>query len=265
MTPLAPRIWATLPTYNEAGNIESLIRALLDLRPDLGVVVVDDDSPDGTWKLVENMADEFPERIDLVHRTTERGRGSAGVAGFQRALELGAAFVIEMDADWSHHPRYIPSMLTEAMGKSSDTIEQAHPPVSPTPPAPPKADVVIGSRLVKGGGETGRSFIRTLITYGANTYIRLMLGLRARDCTSGYRIFSRRVLDGIDWNRVESNGPAIVQEVLLACRAQGARIVEVPILFEQRRAGQSTFNTRIMIAGLRAVWKFRFRKPPVKV
>jgi len=270
MTPPPLRIRATLPTYNESGNIESLVRALLELRPDLGVVVIDDDSPDGTWKIVKGLAEEFPERVDLVHRTTERGRGSAGAAGFRRALELGADYVIEMDADWSHHPRFIPSMLAAAMGTGGLGVPPKASGVSKSPGASAPeagstgADVVIGSRLVRGGGETGRSFARTLITWAANLYIRLVLGLSARDCTTGYRVFSRGVLEGIDWDRVGSNGPAIVQEVLLACRAQGARIVEVPIQFEPRRAGRSTFNTRIMLAGLWNVLKFRFRKPPIK-
>jgi len=245
MTPAAPRIWATLPTYNESGNIEGLIRALLELRKDLGVVVVDDDSPDGTWRIVERLATEVADRVVLVHRVNERGRGSAGVAGFRRALELGAEYVIEMDADWSHHPRFIPPMLDAAMGREG-------------------ADVVVGSRLVRGGGERGRTLLRTLITHGANLYIRVVLALPVRDCTTGYRVFRRRVLEGIDWDRVESNGPAIVQEVLLACRAQRARMVEVAIVFEPRRAGRSTFNTRILLGGLTSVLRFRFRRPPIR-
>lgn len=256
----APRVWAMLPTYNESGNIESLIRALLETRDDLGVVVVDDNSPDGTWKIVQSLAAEFPGRVDLLLRTRERGRGSAGVAGFKRALELGAAFVIEMDADWSHHPRHVPELLAAAMGEGDGGSGGA----ATCDSGNAMADVVIGSRLVPGGGEAGRPFIRTLITHAANLYIRLMLGLRVRDCTTGYRVFSRRMLEGIAWERMESNGPAIVQEMLLACRALGGRMVEVPIRFEQRRAGQSTFNTKIMLAGLGAVLKFRFRKPPVK-
>ncbi len=254
MTDSGVRIRATLPTYNEAGNIETLVRALLDLRGDLGVVVIDDDSPDGTWRTVEGLVREHPRRVNLVHRVGERGRGSAGVAGFRRALELGAEYVIEMDADWSHHPRHIPAML-EAAGLSEGKVGGGE---------SPAADVVIGSRLVPGGGERGRSFLRTLITWGANLYIRTVLRLPVRDCTTGFRVFRRRVLEGIDWGRVDSNGPAIVQEVLLACRAQGARMVEVPILFEPRREGRSTFNTRIMLAGLGSVLRFRFRRPPVR-
>jgi dolichol-phosphate mannosyltransferase len=127
-----------------------------------------------------------------------------------------------------------------------------------------RADVVIGSRLVKGGGETGRNAVRTLITLLANTYIKAILGLPVRDCTSGYRVFRRRVLERIDWDRMRSTGPAIVQEVLVAARAMGARFTEVPILFEERRAGSSTFNSQIMLAGLAAQWRLRFSQAPVR-
>jgi dolichol-phosphate mannosyltransferase len=235
------RIVAVLPTYNEAENIVPLIDALLKTSRSMEVLVVDDNSPDGTWKIVGSMADNNP-RIHLLHRTRERGRGSAGIAGFRRALELGADLVVEMDADWSHHPRFIRPLLR----------------------ATRRADMVIGSRLVAGGGETGRSRMRTLITKLANAYIRLMLGLRVRDCTSGYRVYRRWILERIEWDRVKSTGPAIVQEVLVAARAMGARVVEVPILFEERRAGQSTFNTKIMLAGLAAQLRLRLLPAPVR-
>jgi dolichol-phosphate mannosyltransferase len=236
------KIIATLPTFNESGNILALIDDLLRVSRAMEVVVIDDDSPDGTWRLVEQLARKQP-RVHLVHRVNERGRGSAGVAGFRKALELGADLIVEMDADWSHHPRHLPAMLR----------------------ATRRADVVIGSRLVRGGGEAGRSPVRTLITRGANLYLRLLLRLGVRDCTTGYRVFRRRVLEAIEWDRVESNGPAIVQEVLLCARRMGARIVEVPIRFEERREGVSTFNSKIMLAGLVAPWRLLLRQPPVKL
>lgn len=234
------RIVATVPTFNEAENILSLIDALLAVSQDMEVLVVDDDSPDGTWKLVEERV-RADSRVHLVHRRSERGRGSAGVRGFQRALELGADLVVEMDADWSHDPRFLPAMLNAAQS----------------------ADVVVGSRLVRGGGEAGRHPARTLITRAANLYLRLLLRLPVRDCTSGYRVFRRSVLERIDWARVRSNGPAIVQEVLVACRAVGARFAEVPIHFEDRRAGSSTFNSKIALAGLVAPWRLLLSAPPV--
>lgn len=236
------RIIATLPTYNESENINSLIDALLRVSKYLEVLVIDDNSPDGTWKLVAERAERHP-RIHLLHRTTERGRGTAGIAGFRRALEMGADVVVEMDADWSHHPRFLRRMIR----------------------ATRRADVVIGSRLVPGGGETGRNPVRTLITHGANLYIRTLLGLPLRDCTSGYRVFRRWVLERIDWDRVHARGPAIVQEVLVAAKAAGARLTEVPIMFEERRAGTSTLNSKILLAGLAAQWRLLLSQPPVRI
>ncbi len=236
------KIIVTLPTYNEAENIIPLIERLLRVSTKLHVLVIDDNSPDGTWRIVREMAAENP-RVHLLHRTKERGRGSAGVAGFQKALEMGADLIVEMDADWSHHPRHLRDMLRASR----------------------KADVVIGSRLVKGGGESGRNGLRTLITHGANTYIRLVLGLPVRDCTSGYRVFRRRVLERIDWDHVKATGPAIVQEVLYTAWALGARVKEVPILFEERRAGTSTLNTRILLSGLLAQLRLRYQPPPVLI
>lgn len=235
------KIVVTLPTYNESLNILPLIDSLLSVSRSLEVLVIDDNSPDGTWRLVGDLAKVNP-RVHLLHRTTERGRGTAGIAGFRQALAMGADLVVEMDADWSHHPRFLPALLRGTR----------------------KADVVIGSRLVRGGGETGRSAVRTAITHLANGYIRLMHGLPISDCTSGYRVFRRRVLERIDWDKVHSQGPAIVQEVLVAARAMRARMKEVPILFEERRAGKSTFNSKIMLAGIIAQWRLRFQPAPVR-
>ncbi|MFP4380227.1 MAG: polyprenol monophosphomannose synthase [Candidatus Sumerlaeia bacterium] len=233
------RVIAMLPTYNEAENIRELVGAILELGENYEALVVDDDSPDRTWKVVQKMQGENEGRVHLVHRTIERGRGSAGIAGFVEALRLGADVVVEMDADWSHHPRFIPPMVHLAQSE---------------------ADVVIGSRLVRAGGEKGRSPVRQWITLGANFYIRTVLGLKIKDCTSGFRVFSRDILEKIDFNQFDSNGPAIVQEILMACKTAGARFAESPILFEERRAGESTFNARIMLAGLGAVLRFRFRE-----
>lgn len=238
---MTERVIAMIPTYNEADNIADLVRAVLALGPEYEALVVDDNSPDGTWRIVEQLAKELGGRVHLVRRIGERGRGSAGVRGFREAVDLGADLVVEMDADWSHHPRFIPSLVEAARG-------------------PQGVDIVVGSRLVRGGGETGRPLVRTLITLGANLYIRTVLGLRIHDCTSGFRVFRRRALEAIDLSRLNSNGPAIVQEVLMACKAKGCSFAEVPIQFEERRAGKSTFNARIMLAGLLAVVRYRFRR-----
>ncbi len=232
------RVLATLPTFNEAENIRPLIEELLAIAPDFEVLVIDDDSPDGTWRVVEEMAAQEP-RVHLLRRTHERGRGTAGRDGFRWAADSGAELVVEMDADFSHPPRFIPSML--------DAAENG-------------TDVVVGSRLIRGGGEVGRGLSRRAITVLANLYIRLILWLPIRDCTTGFRVFSGSLLQRIPWDRIRSTGPEIVQEVLMFARARGARFKEVPILFEERASGQSTFTARIALRSLWSVLRLRFRR-----
>ncbi|MBI3736514.1 polyprenol monophosphomannose synthase [Candidatus Sumerlaeota bacterium] len=223
-----------IPTYNEAENIIPLIGDILALGPEFEALVVDDNSPDGTWKLVKEMADKNS-RVHLLHRVHNKGRGLAGIAGFREAVRLGADWVIEMDADFSHHPRFIPDLAA----------------------ASKDADLVIGSRLVPGGGEQGRSPARKYITAFASFFIRTVLGLPVRDPTSGFRLFSRRLLESLPWDAMRARGPEVVQEVLVAAHARGFKMVEVPILFEERRAGESTFNLTIMIRSFFAVLRLR--------
>ncbi|MEN6626115.1 MAG: tetraacyldisaccharide 4'-kinase [Candidatus Sumerlaeia bacterium] len=235
------RIIAMIPTYNESENIWSLMDAILALGPDYEVLVVDDNSPDGTWKIVGERAQKEP-RIHLLHRMRRKGRGLAGIAGFREALRLGADLVIEMDGDWSHDPKWIPSMIEAAQ----------------------KADVVIGSRLAPGGGEGGRTVARRIITCCAGVYIRAMLGIDVRDATSGFRVFSRRCLEALPWEAMRATGPEVVQEVLLAAWSRGFRVVEVPIFFVDRRAGRSTFNSKIMVRSLGAMLRLRFRPGAIR-
>src|SRR5258708_22477308 len=166
--PWQPRVVCTLPTYNEAQNILPLAREILALGPDFRVLVMDDDSPDGTWKLVEEAARTEP-RLGLLHRTQDKGRGRSGRDGFARALALGADVVVEMDADFSHQPRFIPE-LVRALG----------------PDGSPQG-LVLGSRAVAGGMDADRGWTRRLITKLANLYIRIVLGVGVHDCNSGFR------------------------------------------------------------------------------
>ena len=230
------RALAMVPTYNEAQNIGPLIREILLQGADIGVVVVDDNSPDGTAAIVEKLRREDP-RVHLLLRVNERGRGTAGVAGFKYAVAQGVDLIIEMDADFSHPPSYIPSFLS----RMAD------------------CDLLIGSRLVAGGGEQGRSILRGAITRMANAYIRLVLGVPFRDCTSGYRVFRREVLEAIELDTLFCTGPPIVEEVLYKAYRRGFRIREVPFIFEDRKAGESTFNRRIMLNALLMMWKIRRR------
>jgi dolichol-phosphate mannosyltransferase len=227
---------AMVPTYNEAPNIEPLIREILRQGPDISAVVVDDNSPDGTAAIVDRLRQKDP-RVHLVLRKEERGRGTAGIVGFQYAVKQGVPFIIEMDADFSHPPSYIPFFLSRMEG----------------------CDLLIGSRLVKGGGERGRSILRGGITRIANAYIRLVLGVPFRDCTSGYRVFRRQVLAAIELDQLFSTGPPIVEEILYKAYRRGFRIREVPFIFEDRQAGESTFNRRIMLNALLMMWKIRWR------
>jgi dolichol-phosphate mannosyltransferase len=227
---------AMVPTYNEALNIEPLLREILRQGPDIGAVVVDDNSPDGTAAIVKRLREEDP-RVHLILRMNERGRGTAGVAGFKYAVAQGVDFIIEMDADFSHQPSYISSFL----GQMDD------------------CDLLIGSRLVEGGGEKGRHFLRKMITRSANAYIRLILGLPVRDCTSGYRVFRRKVLEAIELDQLMAVGPPIVEEVLYKAHKRGFRIKEVPYILEERKAGESTFNRKIMLNALLMMPKIRWK------
>jgi dolichol-phosphate mannosyltransferase len=228
------KIVAMVPTYNERTHIRELVADVLAQDPRTEVLVVDDDSPDGTWRIVEEMAGTNP-RVHLLRRTRKRGRGWAGIDGFQRALALGADAIIEMDGDYSHHPREIPRLLA----------------------ALESCDVVVGSRAMEGGGDHRSAACRTGVTRLAAAYIRWALGVRVSDPTSGYRVFRRAVLEGIGLDRMRSSGPSIVEEILHVCHRRGYRIGEIPIHFEERRSGESklTFGklvrTAWFVAGLR--------------
>lgn len=231
-----PKVVCTVPTYNEALNIEDLSRELIALGPNVEVLVVDDDSPDGTWKLAQELGQSEP-RVHVLHRTTDRGRGAAGRDGFVKALEMGADIVVEMDADFSHHPRFIPAMLERMQATG--------------------AGLVLGSRGVAGGSDADRGAIRRLITVAANAYIRLFLGVRVRDCNSGFRCWKADTLRAIKVAETFSQGPAIVQELLFKTARAGIKIEEIPIEFIDRVRGESTLNMRILIRGYTTVLQLR--------
>jgi len=226
-----------LPTYNERENIGAVIDEITKFSPDSEIVVVDDDSPDRTWELVEEIRQKNS-RVHLLRRTADRGRGRAGVAGFVYALEHGADAIIEMDADLSHDPAYIPSFLS--------TIQDY--------------DVVSGSRFVQGGQDAKRDWYRRLITFLANKYIRLFLRFKLTDCSSGYRCYRREVLENIGLDNLIATGPAIVQEILFRACRMGYRILEIPIIFRNRRLGRTKLTYRHLIKGFLMVLKLRFSK-----
>ncbi len=230
-----------VPTYDEVENILLLARELLALGPEVSVLVVDDDSPDGTWKLVRDAGEP---RLALLHRTTDRGRGSAGRAGYARALELGADLVVEMDADFSHHPRFVPAMVARMLEPLDDGSE---------------VGLVLGSRGVSGGTDLDRGVLRRWITLLANFYIRTTLGVRTRDCNSGFRCWRRSTLERIDVGGLREVGPAIVQETLFKTARAGIAIAEVPIEFVDRERGDSTLTIAILLRSLGIVMLLRLR------
>jgi dolichol-phosphate mannosyltransferase len=216
------RTVVVVPTYNERDNIGDLVETLIGLPDlDLHVLVVDDDSPDGTPRVVEERF-RGDHRVHLLLRRDGRGRGRAGRAGFLRSLELGADAVVEMDADFSHDPHDVPRLVAEL----------AH------------ADVIVGSRRVDGGGAEGRSRRRRWLTRAAHAFIRSILGVPVLDCTSGFRCFTRGALERIDPRTLLCRGPAIVEEVLFKARRRSLRIREVPITFRDRTRGRSKLRIR---------------------
>ena len=229
------KVIVTVPTYNEAENIRDLVRDIRALGEEYEVVVADDTSPDGTWQLVEAMSQEDP-KVHLLLRKERPGRGSAGADAFRFAVDHGADQIVEMDADYSHHPKHIPEMLA----------------------ALDEHDLVLGSRGVEGGGETGRGAARRIITKLANIYIRSVLGVRVRDCNSGFRAYRRRVFDRVVPEDIQATGPAIVQEVLYKCHMLGLSIGEVPILFVDRERGSSKLDLRRLIRGYTTVLRLRW-------
>ena len=207
-----------VPTYNERENIEALVEQLLALPIQLNVIIVDDNSPDGTGAIADRLSAESDARVGVVHRAGKLGLGTAYLAGFRRALTDGAELIGTMDADFSHNPRYVPAMV----GK----ISQGY-------------DVVIGSRYVRGGGTSGCTFGRKLLSWGANAFARTMLGLRAHDTTAGFRCYRREVLEELDLDEIKASGYSFLIEMLYRVQRRGWRVGEIPIIFENRRLGAS--------------------------
>ncbi len=224
-----------IPTYNERDNIGALIEQLLALPSSVRVLVVDDNSPDGTGDVVRAYADKVGPRVTLLPRAGKMGLGSAYVAGFQYALTTDAECIFEMDADFSHDPAAIEGFL--------EAIEDA--------------DLVIGSRYVKGVTVVNWPLSRLVLSYSANVYTRLITGLPLADATGGFKCFRRRVLESIRLDRVRSDGYAFQIEMNYKAWKRGFRIKEIPILFTDRRVGISKMNRRIIWEAAGMVWRLR--------
>jgi len=229
--------YVMIPTYNERENIANLIDKILKLKiKNLRIVVVDDNSPDGTWKIVQNISNK-KKNVHLLLRKKDKGRGSAGRDGFIYCLRNNADIVVEMDADMSHDPKYIPTLIVGLKD----------------------ADLVLGSRRLKGSKEVGRGWFRKFVTWGANLYITLMLGIKVKDCNSGFRSFKRKVLEKIKLEKLESKGPSIVQEVLFKAHLNKFKIREIPITFVNRTKGKSKLGLKQLANGYFMVLKLKIQ------
>ena len=228
--------WLVLPTYNEAENIEPIVEAVrAELPASARVLIVDDDSPDGTGRLADRLA-ELHENVVVLHRSHKEGLGTAYVAGFRRALAAGASLVLEMDSDFSHDPAYLPRLLDAAK----------------------RADLVLGSRYVPGGGISDWGPLRRAISRGGSTYARLVLGVSVRDLTGGFKCFRREVLETIDLDSIQARGYAFQVEMTYRAIRQGFKVVEVPIVFRDRRAGNSKMDRSIVAEAAWQVPRMRF-------
>ncbi len=228
------KTFVTIPTFNESQNIERLIGEIRRQDPSIGIVVADDDSPDGTWRIVEKISEEHP-AVFLLRRMENKGRGSAGVDAFRFALQQHADVVIEMDGDFSHDPKYIPAFLEKIR----------------------EFDLVIGSRGIARGQDLRASSLRKWVTQLSTSYARIVLGLPFRDSNSGYRCFRREVLEAVNLDSIRSVGPSIVQELLFKAYLLGFSIAEIPIVFAERQAGKSNLNFRKLLAGFLMILKLK--------
>ena len=227
--------WVVLPTYNEAQNLPLMVEALMALDLGLNVVVVDDGSPDGTGDIADEMSRRFS-RVHVVHRLTDRGLGTAYLAGFRHAQESGADAVMTMDCDFSHDPKVIPKMIAALDG----------------------ACMVVGSRYTRGGEIKNWPFYRKLLSASANGFVRTLFLIQTRDCTSGFRLYRRDVLDGVPWAKIRSSGYAfLVESLFWVTRQKNMVIKEVPICFADRVQGVSKMGPKEILHGMSNLLRLR--------
>jgi len=230
------QLTVVIPTYNEADNVGPMAQALFDLGiPTLEVLIVDDESPDGTGQIAAQLAAQHAGRMHVLHRTGPRGLGVAYKDGFRWALEHGADYVVQMDCDFSHSPEYIPQFLEHI----------------------PHYDVVVGSRYVRGGRideNWGRG--RWLLSWWANSvYTRLILGIETMDTTAGFKCWRRETLEGIDLSRIRSQGYVFQVEMAYVTERLGYRVLEIPIYFPDRQAGESKMTMKVKAEAALRVWE----------
>jgi dolichol-phosphate mannosyltransferase len=231
-----------LPTYNERENLRPLVEEILSRGP-YDILIVDDNSPDGTGLLADELAGEHMGRVFVMHRQKKEGLGRAYIAGFKWGLARGYDVLFEMDADFSHNPDHLRQFM-----------QQIH----------NGADLVLGSRNIRGGGTRNWSWLRKFISRGGSLYAQIILWSPYRDLTSGFKAFRREVLEALDLDRIHSNGYSFQIEVTYRAHQLGFKIRETPIIFHDRRVGTSKMHGRIVLEAMLVVWKLRFSKPPVR-
>jgi dolichol-phosphate mannosyltransferase len=231
-----------LPTFNEIENLQAVVEEILARGP-YDVLVVDDNSPDGTGALADKLAKKHRDRVHVLHRAAKEGLGRAYIDGFKWGLQREYDLFFEMDADFSHNPAHLSQFVRE--------IENG-------------ADLVLGSRNIKGGGTRNWSIVRTLVSKGGSQYARLILFSPYHDLTSGYKAFRREVLEALDLEKVDSNGYSFQIELTHRAHQMGFKVRETPIIFYDRRVGTSKMNTKIVLEAMLVVWKIRFSKKAVR-
>jgi dolichol-phosphate mannosyltransferase len=235
---VAPPTLIVVPTYNERDNVEDVVKHFLAPVPDAHLLFVDDNSPDGTGELLDKLA-AADKRVHVMHRPGKLGLGTAYLDGFRWGMARGYELLFEMDADFSHDPTYLPGMVELAARD---------------------ADVVVGSRYVDGGGTRNWGLGRKLISRGGSLYARTILGVKLRDVTAGFICWRRAALEAIDLDRIQSNGYSFQIEMKFRAISAGLRVVETPIVFVDRRVGQSKMSRKIFAEALTMVWKLRHRR-----
>lgn len=235
--PAPPSVWLVIPTYDEASNIEAIVAAALEnLPPDRRLLVVDDSSPDSTGEIADRIAAAEAD-VEVLHRPAKEGLGPAYIAGFRRALEGGAALVAQMDADFSHDPADLPRLLAAAE----------------------HSDVVLGSRYVAGGGVADWGPLRRAISRGGSAYARAFLGVGVADLTGGFKVFHRSVLEAIDLTSIPAQGYAFQVETTYRAIKAGFQVTEIPIVFSDRRVGESKMSSGIVLEAALRVPAMRLR------
>lgn len=240
------RVLIIIPTYNEAENLEPMVEAIQIQSRDLHILIIDDNSPDGTGEIADRLSREYS-TVHVMHRPGKMGLGTAYIAGFQWAIKQNFDYVLEMDCDFSHDPKYLLKLV--------DKMDEC--------------DVVIGSRYTSGGGTVNWSPLRKLVSAGGNLFARLILGLGVRDCTAGFKCYRRQVLETIPWHQVNLEGYAFQIATIYYSQRQGYRIQEIPIMFVDRRVGQSKMSSRIVLEAFQYVlvtrWNEIWHSRPEKV